>query len=51
MCEHRTSTDGDVPDPLKMYYDKDCVAKFVEHTKDELRELYETFLQQPMTAF
>lgn len=28
---------------------KDCVEKFVEHVEDEVKRLYETFPQHPMT--
>ena len=42
-------TYGDVPDPLKMYRGKDCVEKFVEYIKEEVRRLYEKFPQQFMT--
>ena len=34
---------------LKMYRVKDCVEKFIEHTEDEVKRLYATFPQQPMT--
>ena len=47
-CVHSTFTYGDVPDPLKMYRDKDCVEKFVEYIKEEVKRLYERFPQKPM---
>ena len=34
---------GDVPEPLKIYRDKDCVEKFVEYIEEEVKWLYETF--------
>ena len=40
---------GDVPDPLKVYWGKDCVEKFVKYIKEEVKWLYATFPQQPMT--
>ena len=48
-CVHSTFAYGDVPDPLKMYRGKDCVEKFVEYIEEEVRRLYATFPQQPMT--
>ena len=42
---------GDVPDPLKMNLRKDCVEMFIEYTGDEVKRFYETFPQQPMTAY
>ena len=48
-CVHSTFSYGDVPDPLKMYRGKDCVEKFIEHIEDEVKRLYATFLQKPMT--
>ena len=40
----------DVPNPLKMYRGKDCVEKFVEYTEEEVKRLYATFPQRPMTG-
>ena len=40
---------GDVPNPLKMYQGKDCVETFVEYIEEEVKRLYATFPQQPMT--
>ena len=48
-CVHSTFAYGDVPDSLKMYRGKDCVEKFLEHIEVEVKRLYATFLQQPMT--
>ena len=48
-CVHSTFVSGDVPDPLKMYRGKECVEKFVEYIEEEVKRLYATFLQQPMT--
>ena len=48
-CVHSTFAYGDVPNPLKMYRGKDCVEKFVEYTEEEVKRLYTTFPQQPMT--
>ena len=31
-----------------MYRGEDCAEKFVEYIKQEVRQLYETFQQQPM---
>ena len=42
-CIHSTFAYGDVPDPLKMYQDKDCVEKFVEYIAEEVNRLYEKF--------
>ena len=33
-----------------MYRGKDCVEKFVEYIEEEVRRLYATFPQQPMTG-
>ena len=46
---HSTFAYGDIPDPLKMCRGKDCVEKIVEHIEDEVKRLYETFPQHPMT--
>ena len=48
-CAHRTLAYGDVPNPLKMYWGKDCVEKFMEYIEEEVRQLHATFPQQPMT--
>ena len=40
---------GDVPDPLKMYRGKEYVEKFIGHIEEEVKRLYATFPQQPMT--
>ena len=48
-CVHSTFAYGDVPNPLKMYRSKDCVEKFVAYTEEEVKRLYATFPQQPMT--
>ena len=48
-CVHSTFAYGDVPNPLKMYRDKDYVEKFVEYIEEEVKKLYETFPRQPMT--
>ena len=47
-CVHSTFAYGDVPDPLKMYRGKDCVVKFVEYIKEEVKRLYEKSPQKPM---
>ena len=47
-CVHSTFAYGDVPDPLKMYGEV-CKEKSVEHTEHEIKRLYATFPQQPMT--
>ena len=47
-CVHSSFASGDVPDPLKMYRGKDCVEKFVEYIKEEVKRLHETFPRQPM---
>ena len=48
-CVHNTFAYGDVPNPLKMYRGKDCVEKFEEYIEEEVKRLYATFPQQPMT--
>ena len=48
-CVHSTIPYGDVPDPLKMYWGKECVEKFVEYIEEEVKRLYTTCPQQPMT--
>ena len=40
---------GDIPDPLKMYNGKGYVEKSIEQNDDEVKWLYETFPQQPVT--
>ena len=40
---------GNVFDPLKMYYGEDCVGMFLRHIQDELKQLYPTFPQEPMS--
>ena len=48
-CVRSTFAYGDVPEPLKIYRDKDYVEKFVEYVEEEVKWLYETFPRQPMT--
>ena len=48
-CAQSTFAFGDVPNPIKMYWGKGCVEKFVEYIKEEVKRLYETFPQEPMT--
>ena len=48
-CVYSTFAYGDASDPLKMYQDKDCVEEFVEYKEEEVKWLYATFPQQPMT--
>ena len=48
-CVYSTFAYGGVSNPLKMYRGKDCVEKFVEYIEEEVKRLYETFPQQPMT--
>ena len=48
-CVHSTFAYGELPNPLKMYRGKDCVEKFVEYIEEEVKLLYATFPQQPMT--
>ena len=50
-CVHSTFAYGYVPDPLKVYRGKDCVKKFVEYIKDEVKQLYATFSQQSVIEF
>ena len=47
-CVHSIFAYGDVPHALKMYRGKDCVEKFVEYIKEEVKRLYKTFPRQPM---
>ena len=47
-CVHSAFAYGDVPDSLKMYRGKDCVEKFVEYIKEEVKWLHEKFPQKPM---
>ena len=51
MCTQQLClwTYGDVPDPLKIYRDKECVEKFVEYIEEEVKRLYKTSPKQPMT--
>ena len=48
-CVQSTFAYRDVPNPLKMYRCKDCSEKFVEYVEEEVKQLYVTFPQQPMT--
>ena len=48
-CVDSTFAYGDVPNPLKMYRDKNCVERFAEYIGKEVKRLYETFPRQPMT--
>ena len=48
-CVHNTFAYGDVPDPLKVYRGKECDEKFVEYIEEEVKRLYATFPQRPMT--
>ena len=47
-CVHSTFAYGDVPNPLKMYRGRDCVEKFMEYIKKEVKQLYETFPRKPI---
>ena len=47
-CVRSTFAYGDVTDPLKMYRGKDCVEKFVEYIKEEVKRLSEKFPRKPM---
>ena len=49
-CVHSTFAHGDVADTLKIYRGKDCMEKFVEYIEEEVKRLYDTFLQQPMIS-
>ena len=40
---------GDIPDPMKLYREEDCVEKFVENLEAGVKRLYEMYPQQPMT--
>ena len=42
-CTHSTFAHKDVHDPLKRYRGEDCVEKFIEHSKNDLKRLYATF--------
>lgn len=48
-CVQNTFIYGDVSNSLRMYRGKDCVGRFIEHIKDEVKRQYVTFPQQPMT--
>ena len=48
-CVLSTFAYAGVPDPLEMYRGKGCVEKFVEYIEEEVKRLYATFPQQPMT--
>ena len=48
-CVDSTFAYGDVPNPLKMYRDKNCVERFAEYIGKEVKRLYETFPRQPTT--
>ena len=39
-CVHSTFAYGDVPNPLKMYWGKYCVEKFVQNIEGEVKWLY-----------
>lgn len=44
-CVHNIFAYGNVLDLLKIYLGKDCVETFVEHTEDEMNQLYATIPQ------
>ena len=48
-CVHSTFAYGYVCDPLKMYWGKDCVEKFVECIEENVKHLFERFPRQLMT--
>ena len=48
-CTYSKFAYGEVPDPLEVYRGEDCVKRFVDHLEDEVKRLYNTFPQQPMT--
>ena len=47
-CVHSTFAYGDVPNPLKMYWGKDCVEKFVEYIEEDVRRPCEKCPQKLM---
>ncbi|XP_057310047.1 uncharacterized protein LOC130648044 [Hydractinia symbiolongicarpus] len=48
-CTYNTFAYGDVLDPLKVYRGEDSVTRFVNHPENEVKRLYYTYPQQPMT--
>ena len=50
QCVHSTFAYGDVPNPFKMCWGKDCMEKFKEYIGEEVKWLYAIFPQQPMTG-
>ena len=51
MCVHSTFACGDISGPLKMNRGKDFVEKFLQHAEGEVKQLYGTFPQRPMTGY
>ncbi|XP_057296198.1 uncharacterized protein LOC130625149 [Hydractinia symbiolongicarpus] len=47
-CTYSTFAYGEVPDPLTVYREEDCVPRFVNHLEDEVKRLYPLFPQKPM---
>ena len=39
---------GEVENPLRLYRGKDCVEKFCDHIKEEVKRLYHMFPEKPM---
>ena len=38
-----------MPEPLKVYRGKDCVERFIVYIEEEVKQLYETLPQEPVT--
>ena len=51
QCLRSTFSYGDVLDLMKRYRGKNCVGKFLEHIKDEVKWLCAIFPQQSTTDF
>ena len=45
-CVQRTFAYKDASDSLKKYRGKNCVEKFIEHIKNDVKQFYATFSQQ-----
>ncbi|XP_057310048.1 uncharacterized protein LOC130648045 [Hydractinia symbiolongicarpus] len=48
-CTYSIFAYGDVLDPSKVYKGEDSVTRFVNHPENEVKRLYYTYPQQPMT--
>ena len=48
FCAYSKFAYGKVKDPLKLYCGEDCIEQFCDHVVNEVKQLYDMFLQKEM---